>query len=286
LNAWIWFPSVASLIVFVPLLFPHGRLLSPRWRWLAWPTAATIVVGSIALALQPGPLENFAQLRNPFGVDSPLVEAIGGIVFAGLGISLFLAALSVILRYRRADTSEREQIKWLLYAAVMAAVALTVGDFFSVKFKIVDVLVLLSVLAIPLAVGVAMLRYRLYEIDRIISRTVSYGLVTTFLLGTYIGLVVVLQRVTEPLTGGSTFAVAGSTLIVAAAFGPLRRRVQTVVDRRFNRARYNSARTIEAFSSRLREQIDLESLGAEITRVVGQTMEPASVFLWLRRRNP
>jgi len=283
LNAWFWFPSIALVGTLVLQLFPNGRLLSYRWRPLAWASVGVTAIASAGLALTPGPLENFAKVDNPFGVHSPVI-AIANVGFVVSNLFIVLSAATLVVRYRRVRSAEREQIKWLAYAGVIAAVVLPAGDFWGAnRYKPVDVLIILSVLFLPISIGIAVLRYRLYDIDRIISRTVSYAFVTACLVGAYVGLVVVFDEATRPLTGRSDLAVAASTLIVAALFVPIRRRVQSAVDRRFNRHRYDAAQTIEAFSARLRDEIDIHTLAAEIRDVVGRTMQPQHVSIWLRR---
>jgi hypothetical protein len=244
-----------------------------------------MTVASAGLALTPGPLENFGNVRNPFAVQSPAVTAVGNVGFIASNIFIVIGAAALVVRYRRAGTVEREQIKWLAYAGAVAAVVLPIGDLIGDpnRSKYVDVLIIGAILFIPISIGIAVLRYRLYDIDRIISRTVSYAIVTGLLVGAYIGLVISFDEATRTITGRSDIAVAASTLIVAALFIPLRRRVQAVVDRRFNRHRYDAVRTIDAFTSRLRDQVDIGTLTEDIQAVVTETMAPANVWVWLRR---
>jgi hypothetical protein len=285
LNAWLWFPAILLVSALVFQLFPSGRFLSPRWRRTAWGTVVVMTVASAGLALTPGPLENFGNVRNPFAVQSPAVTAVGNVGFIASNIFIVIGAAALVVRYRRAGTVEREQIKWLAYAGAVAAVVLPIGDLIGDpnRSKYVDVLIIGAILFIPISIGIAVLRYRLYDIDRIISRTVSYAIVTGLLVGAYIGLVISFDEATRTITGRSDIAVAASTLIVAALFIPLRRRVQAVVDRRFNRHRYDAVRTIDAFTSRLRDQVDIGTLTEDIQAVVTETMAPANVWVWLRR---
>jgi hypothetical protein len=230
-------------------------------------------------------------VTNPLGLPdaASLLKAtttVGGVLSLGLGLA---GVLCLALRFRTSHGIERQQIKWLVFVA-LAAVLIVLIDIAAGRIAAgsdvhdaVDsifwgLLVTTVLLGMPLAIGAAILRYRLFDIDRIISRTLSYALIT----GVYVGLVVLFQRATRSFTEGSDLAVAASTLLVAAAFVPVRRRVQNVVDRRFNRARYDAARTIETFSARLREEIDLEALGSELRDVVTRTMQPSRVQLWLR----
>jgi asparagine N-glycosylation enzyme membrane subunit Stt3 len=281
-NAWLWFPAIMLVTTFVFQLFPNGRLLSPRWRALARTSGVLLAGVSIGLALTPGPLENFRSTKNPFGIDSPVVRIFGGVGFVVVNLLIVLSAATLVIRYRRAGQTEREQIKWIGYAGAVAAAIVPAGDFFS-KYKVVDALIILAILFVPVSIGIAVLRYRLYDIDRIISRTVSYAVVTAVLIASYAGLVVLFQAATRPLTGRSDLAVAASTLIVAAFFVPLRRRVQNVVDRRFNRHRYDAARTIEAFTAHLRDEVDISTMADELRDIVGRTMQPAYVSLWLKQ---
>jgi hypothetical protein len=280
LNTWLWFPAVIAVTTLVFQLFPDGRFLSPRWRRLGWITAIVAIVASIALALKPGPLEHFAT-ANPFGINSPIVVNAAGVGFMLVNLAIIASVASLVVRYRRTNHVAREQIKWLAYAGVVAAVLIPVGDVFSTRFKIVDALILLAVLFIPIAMGIAVLRYRLYDIDRIISRTLSYAFLTGALGGMF-ALVVLVP--TAAIGSGKTpgWLVAIATLVAFGLFRPLRRRFQNTVDHRFNRSRYDAIRTVESFSARLRDQVDLETLRDELTAIVGQTMQPSHVTLWLR----
>jgi len=226
-----------------------------------------------------------AGLTNPLGIQGlvaifRVLEAAGAVL---LLLVTILALASMVVRFRRARGEERQQLKWFTYAAVVSVLVWLVFIVTGVADRLPAALgipvVLSWLVAVPAAIGVAMLRYRLYDIDRLINRTLVYGLLTALLGGTYAGLVLVLGQL---LGRSSSLAVAVATLTVAAAFQPARRRIQQAVDRRFNRRRYDAATTIEAFSARLREEIDLDSLSAELLAVVDQTMEPTTVSLWLR----
>jgi hypothetical protein len=284
-GEWAWAPGLGLLLTFVPLLFPDGRLPSPRWRPVAWLSAVPIVVipVSTAVALWPwrGP-----TLLDPSGVSQgtsrlDVVFLPAYVLMLGCGLAC-LAAL--LLRFRRARGIQRQQLKWLLFAcAVTIAILLVVQPNTSSEWKLGMLLALPFYPAVPVAAGVAILRYRLYDIDRIINRTLVYGLLTALLGLGYAGMVLLLGQVFGGVTSDPpSWAVAGATLAVAALFQPARRRIQAAVDRRFNRRRYDAARTVEAFSARLREQIDLDTLSAELLAVVHQTMEPARASLWLR----
>jgi len=271
---------------FVLLLTPTGSLPSRRWRWWARVAAAAAVVFVAASVVDPMPVyPEYPGIGNPFGVAAlaeppldALIPAAGLIVL----VALVVAAGSLVGRFRRARGVERQQLRWLVWGATLAAVALVVaivelalhGDTSLFQAAIGACLALL-----PLATGAAILRYRLYDLDRIISRTLAYGLLTVLLGLGYAAVVLGLGRL---LPQGSSLVVAAATLAVAAVFQPARRRIQRAVDRRFNRGRYDAARTIAAFSTRLRDQLDLDTLTSELLTVVDQTMQPSQASLWLR----
>jgi hypothetical protein len=286
--SWIWPPALGALACVI-LLFPDGRVLSPRWRPLVWVAGTSSAIAAAGFAISPGPLDEFEVVRNPFGLQqvgllTGLLE-LGGM--PGLGFALLAAGASLVARLRRARGDQRQQLKWIAYAAALWATALaaSIGSFllFGTTPWVLAALVVCALDAIPVAAGIAILRYRLYDIDRIINRTVVYGLLTALLGATYAGLVLLLGQLFGGIGGQPpSWAIAGATLAVAALFQPARRRIQQAVDRRFNRRRYDAARTIEAFSTRLRAEIDLDALQAELLRLVNQTMEPTSASLWLR----
>jgi hypothetical protein len=285
-NSWWWYPTLALVLVFTPLLFPTGRLLSARWR----PVAAVAAVGTatiIALsALQPTFQDEDHPIRNPIGlagIPDPEAGALGAVLFGLLLLCSVAAVLSVVLRFRRSRGVERQQLKWFTYAAALMGAFLLLSDYLFPQSGVVEVLYGLAVALVPVAAGVAVLRYRLYDIDRLVNRTLVYGALTALLGAVYAGAVLVLGQLFGGVGGDPpSLAVAGATLAVAALFQPARRRIQAVVDRRFNRRRYDAAETIQAFSTRLRDQIDLDTLSAELLAVVDQTMEPTRVSLWLR----
>jgi hypothetical protein len=267
----------------VLLLTPTGRLPSPRWRWWARLAAAAPVVTVLGSVVQPDPLAP-DYYGNPLAVPALarvlVVPAVAGVV--AVMVSLLVGALSLVVRFRRAQGVERLQLRWLAYAAALAAglllVALFAG-FLLAKDEVVFVSLALGVALLPLATGAAILQYRLFDLDRIISRTLAYGLLTVLLGLGYAAVVLGLGRL---LGRDSSLAVAAATLAVAALFQPLRRRVQAAVDRRFNRRRYDAARIIEAFAARLRDQVDLDALHGELLAVVDQTMQPTRASFWLR----
>jgi hypothetical protein len=294
-----WVGDVANsalllLVMLILLLFPGGKLPSPRWRVVAWPLAA--VVGLRVLAVGVGPRVGDAidrEVPNPLGIEGlgALTGAADALGFFATPVMLLASVASVIVRWRRAGSTEREQLKWLVYVAIIVAASL-VGGLASASYfgegSYVGFLAFSSgivglTVGVPLAIGVAILRHRLYDIDLIINRTIVYGLLTVMLALVYIGGVVGLQFAFRALTGQeSTLAIVASTLAIAALFGPLRRRVQGFVDRRFYRRKYDAAKTLEAFGSRLRDETDLGRLGDDMVGVVRETVQPAHVGLWLR----
>jgi hypothetical protein len=235
----------------------------------------------VTTGLAPGALEDFAQIQNPFGIESWIRDVFGGLSFLLLLIGVVGAPLSLYLRLRRASGQQREQIKWLVWAGAIAAVTLVIGTAgYDVWGEAVsNAAILLSVLGLAVATGIAILRYRLYDIDVVINRTLVYGALTATLAAGYLGSVLLLQLLLSP---SSDLAIAGSTLAVAALFQPARRRIQELVNRRFYRRRYDAARTLERFGGALRDEVDLDSLGGELRGVVAETMQPAHVSLWLR----
>ncbi|HEX8132861.1 MAG TPA: hypothetical protein VF880_05475 [Actinomycetes bacterium] len=277
----------------VLLLTPRGSLPSPshRWRWWAWTLAAAPVVFLVTVALLPEPLDpTYASIANPLGLPGGLPVQVPLIVvnlLAGAVVLLTvpIAGVSLAVRFRRARGLERQQLRWLAFAAGLASVgALLVLAGTSLPTTALTLALItwgggLCLVLLPLAIGAAILRYRLYDLDRIISRTVAYGLLTLLLGGGYVAVALVLGGL---LGQDSSLVVAAATLAVAALFQPARRRIQALVDRRFNRRHYDTSQTIAAFSARLREQIDLNTLSAELLAVAGQTMQPTKLSLWLR----
>ena len=289
LGAWMgnWaYASGVPLAVFVLLLFPDGRLPSARWRPVAWLGALASCVYAAGVAFAPGPLAETPQIVNPLGIDDAVAGALEHVGIA-LSSAAFLAAIAaVVIRYRTARAVARQQIKLLAAAAlftafvVVAAVVALLLD----ERVLGAALGLVSVFALPVAIAVAMLRYRLYDVDRLISRSLTYALVSVTLAAAYGGLVLAGQALFSSFAGGGDLAIAVSTLVVAALFLPLRSRVQRLVDRRFYRRRYDAGRTLEGFAARLREHVDLEALTADVRGVVDETMQPAHVSIWLRER--
>ena len=287
-SGWTGTPSIFFFMMLLPLLFPTGRPPSRRWRPVLWLVLATMVVSTLVSAFSPGPLAGAPEFVNPVGLGVGEVPAPAGAVFGAAYIgafitSLLLCAASLVARYRQSRGPERQQLKWFVYAYLLViglfVVGATTGDYgvwWSVVFPA-------TVMTIPIAIGIAVLRYRLYDIDLIINRTLVYGVLTAILAAAYVGAIAVLQVGLQPFTQGSQLAVAASTLVVAALFQPLRARIQRVVDRRFYRSRYDAERTVDRFAGRLRDELDLAALSAELIDVVGETVRPARAGIWLRR---
>ncbi len=286
---WNWVPYVALLIL-LGLLFPDGRLPGRLWRPFAWLTAATASVAIIALAGSPEPLWALrGSLRNPLGIEGLDSGAVWIVTQACMYTLALVSAGSLVVRLRRSSGMRRQQLKWVVAAGALAATGAMSNR---VLHPLLDstwsswatfVLMIAGLMSIPVAMGIAILRHRLYDIDRIINRALVYGPLTATLALLYVGGVVGLQAVVRAITGhGSTLAVVASTLAIAALFGPLRRRVQEFVDRRFYRRKYDAAKTLEAFSARLRNETDLEELSDALMGVARETMQPEHVSLWLR----
>jgi MFS family permease len=295
LGSWPWYIAFGLLFTFLLLLFPDGRLPSRRWRPLAWAAAVDIAVLTFWAAFAPRPLEGprgTAMPQNPWAIERAaglfrVLDDIAGLTLVALtGLSLAL----LVLRFRRSRGTQRQQLKWFTYAALLTVgswvfqVATSLNERLSGPVWLLWLLFsTLSLWIIPAAIGIAILRYRLYDIDRLINRTLVFGLLTALFAAVYAGAVLVLGQLFGGLGGEPpSWVVAGATLAVAALFQPARRRIQQAVDRRFNRRKYDAAKTIEAFSTRLREQLDLDTLSAELLAVVGQTMQPTQASLWLR----
>jgi hypothetical protein len=278
-----------SCASFVLLLTPTGSLPSKRWRWWARVAASAPVVFLLGSIVDPAPLyPEYPAVTNPLAAPPALVgplRAATGMALLATVLGVPVAAGSLVVRFRRARGTERQQLRWLALAAALAplAVLVTAAGLRAENWAVVNGAVGLYLALPPLATGAAILRYRLYDLDRIISRTLSYGLLTVLLGLGYAGMVLGLGQL---LGRDSSLVVAGATLAVAGVFQPARRRVQRVVDRRFNRRRYDAAQTIAAFSARLREEVDLDSLMGELLTVVEETMQPTQASLWLRSQPP
>ena len=287
-GSWPWWLVVALTLVFTPLLFPTGRLLSPRWRPVAWLAGVTTAVLTVVTSLRTelGTVED-QVVANPIGVaavgnpeKSPMIP----VLIVLLGVLATAAFGSLVLRFRRSRGEERQQLKWFTYASALLPLA-GLDDF--LPAPVGDLLFGVPIVFLPVAAGIAILRHRLYDIDRLINRTLVYGSLTAILGLVYAGVVLILGQVFGGVTEDPpSWAVAGATLAVAALFQPARRRIQEVVARRFNRRKYDAAETIDTFGARLRDQVDLDTLSTELLAVVDQTMQPTRVVLWLRPSPP
>jgi hypothetical protein len=284
-GSWAWTAQLVAM-TFLLLLFPNGRLPSPRWRpvaWLAGLGQGGFVVG---YALDAGPLEDFPQIVNPYGIDSPVVRVVG--VAGGLVVvaSMVASAVSLIVRARHVGRVERQQIKWLTYGGAVVVGTSLVASAIAIWSVTVSILIInLALLGLPLFTGIAIVRHRLYDIDLLINRTLVYGSLTATLLGVYFCAVTVTQTLFRTLTGQEQLpqlVVVASTLVIAALFNPLRRRIQSLIDSRFYRRKYDAAKTLEAFSTKLRDETDLQALNEDLVGVVEETMQPAHASLWLR----
>ncbi len=288
-GTFVWMLGVGPAATFVLLLFPDGRLPTPRWRPVAWLAGASLVAITVGIALGPGLIEDTA-VSNPVGIAA-WKDALGAVETTGLAVLFFCilaSCASLVSRYRRAASRQRQQLKWLawslpivlgwLAASIWVESRLT-GD---TAADVANTLSSVGLTIVPVTIAVAILRHRLYDIDVVINRTLVYGSLSATLLAVYLASVLLLQVLLSPLTDRSDLAVAASTLGVAALFGPARRRFQAAVDRRFYRRRYDAALTLESFGGRLRQEVDLESVCADLRDVVRDTVQPAHVSLWLR----
>jgi hypothetical protein len=290
-RSWVW-SVTGGLGVFLLLLFPNGRMPGVRWRYLAWLNAVVAVVGAIALAFSPGPIDGLGSIRNPLGVDSLGSAMMGSAVdlVEVLQVAIALAAaVSPFVRLRHARFEKRQQIKWFAYAATIliigAGIMSLVPDVTEAWWvrSLGLVLYVVGIVGVPVAVGIAILRHHLYNIDLLINRTLVYGSLTAALSLVYFGSTVLLQGTLRALTGeDSQLAVVASTLAIAALFTPLRHRIQSFIDRRFYRSKYDARKTLEDFSAKLRDETDLDALSDDLLGVVKETMQPAHVSLWLR----
>jgi hypothetical protein len=304
LSDWTWYIWLTLAGIFLPLLFPNGRVLSPRWRPVLWLGLAALALSVVGAAFEPGRLhvDSPVPVENPVGIGGavgdalPVVGRMGDVLSA---VAFALAAASLVTRFRRSRGVERQQLKWFAYVGLLAAAGLAVamaqvlvgvqpgedaeGGWLEVVGAVGWFTALFAiVVGIPIATGMAILRHRLYDIDVVINRTLVYGALTATLLLSYLGLVLLLQLALGPLTEDNGLAIAGSTLGVAALFRPLRGRIQELVDRRFYRRKYDAGQTIEHFGARLRDEVELDALSAELRGVVADTMQPAHLSLWLR----
>jgi hypothetical protein len=281
LTQWIWAPAIGAVIG-LALVYPTGRLLSARWRGVAVAAVLVIALLAVGSAVTPWSDGLFPE-QNPLELGGGALTILDDLLAPAVLIAVVVAVLAVaslVIRYRRGVSIERAQLRWFAAVAAICMPALLIGLTLSWVFYLIA---FGAFALLPVAIGIAVLRYRLFEIDRLISRTISYGVLTAIVGGLFVGFILVFQVVLAPLTQSNELAVAGSTLLVSALFQPLRRRVQRLVDRRFNRSRYDAQRTVAAFANRLRDEVDLEQLQAEILATVSASVEPVSVSLWLRQ---
>jgi len=285
-SSWVWVVHFGPFL-FLALLFPDGRLPSIRWRPFASLVALVVGGGAVAVALWPETAARFDAVNSPLGIEvaANVINPVETILYA-LALT---AAASLLVRLIRSKGIERQQVEWFAYAVVMLAISTTlayvVSEAMDVRWLgwISSVLVIASIVGLPVAMSIAILRYRLYQIDSLINRTLVYGSLTAVLALVYFCTIVVFQRVLIVLTGQEpTLAVVASTLVIAALFNPLRRRIQSFIDRRFYRRKYDARKTLETFSAQLRDETDLDALSNGLVGVVRETMQPAHVSLWLR----
>ncbi len=287
--AWIadfaWVPFTTVLLCALPLRFPEGEFLSARWPWAERFAVLQVAVLTLGLAFAPGKLNSY-PIDNPHaaGAAGGLFTALRGIGFAALVVCVGLGAIAILLRFRRSRDNQRQQLKWLTFGLLVAALcfAVSVVFTFAVGVDVWGITVPIAIASVVLSAGAAVLRYRLWDIDRLISRTLSWVVLTVLLGVGYFALVLAGQAVFSSFAGGSNLTIAVSTLVVAALFLPLRARVQRAVDRRFYRRRYDAQQTLEAFGARLREEVELDTLRADLAGVVRETMQPERVSVWLR----
>ena len=290
LSSWTG-PGLLLAAAFLFLLFPDGRLPSRRWRPVAWIVIIGSSLNALGVAFGPGPLEAHRSIANPVGIAGPLGGVVEVLGFAGavvINVGVLLSGVSLVVRLIRARGVERQQLKWFVYSALMMGCGFAASILFrsGPANSIAWTLGILGFLVLPVATGIALLRYRLYDIDRIINRTLVYGALTAVLVAVYLGIVVTLRGLVFGFTGGSSqLVVVASTLAIAALFNPLRTRIQSFIDRRFYRRKYDAARTLEAFGARLRDDTDLDELNGDLVSVVRETMQPEHASLWLREHD-
>lgn len=279
-TGWMWFPTLSIMATFCLLLFPDGHLPSPRWRVVGWLAGLGIGLGTVTMfGFSVAELDALVADPNSETAGPPVFEVIIGVIMGAVFIAFVGCIASLFVRWRNSSGVPRQQLKW--FALGGAVQLLGIGANFvdrPVGLLVSEV----TVLALPVAAAIAITRYRLFDIDRILSRTVAYTILTALLLTVYLAAVTVLTALTSPLAGKSPLAVAAATLLAAAAFGPARRSIQTAVDQRFNRARYDAARTAEAYRSRLRDQLDLDEIRTDLVTTARSAVQPATALLWLR----
>ena len=297
LGSWPWYPALGSILTFLFLLFPDGCLPSRRWRPVAWASAAVLTYVTAWAAFAPRPVEIMVGPEatappNPLGIEGPvgsLLSAFEPIALPALGVLAALCGASIVIRYRAADLVARQQLKWVVVGGVAALgsfVVREVGRLLGLDTTAADWIFMAGFIAPPITIVLAVLRHRLYDVDRVLRRTTVYALLTTLLVGFYLLGVTALGALLEPLQSDSPIAVATATLSAAAVAAPLRRRLQASVDRRFDRARYDAAREVDGFRTSVRDEVDLDALTASLVATVGATVRPSSAGVWLRDAVP
>jgi len=285
ISLWYWFPLLGLTLVFTPLLFPDGRPPSPRWRLVIWGASSSLVLIVFLAAFRERIAFQGISMDNPVGIpgiEDPEKSTLGSVLFGFFLLFLALALASVVVRYLRSGDVQRQQIKWLLLATVLSALMVFFEEITGIELD-TEVPFAISIALFPLAIAVAIFRYRLYDIDVIINRALVYGALSASLVLIYVGCVVGLQYAFRTLAGeDSQLVIVTSTLVIAALFNPLRRRFQSFIDRRFYRHKYDARKTLESFGARLRQETDLDTLGGDLVSVVRETMQPEHVALWLR----
>jgi hypothetical protein len=287
-SQWGWTLAFGLALTWTLLLFPDGRLPGRAWRPVAWAATVTVGLGVLGPAFRPGPILDFdGRILNPVGIGGPIGQLATAISDATLPAILVVGLLSfagLLSRFRRAEGVERQQLKWFLFAATVLLGCLVVGVV--TEIEALWTVTLLGLAAVPIAAGMAILRYRLYDIDVIIRRTLIYAALSAVLAAIYGGAVLVLTALLAGFAGGNTLAIAASTLAVAAGFQPARRIIQSAVDRRFFRSRYDATTTVDALSGRLLREVDLERVTSTIVEVIDGTLRPTSVSVWMREGRP
>jgi hypothetical protein len=275
----LWPPSLAIALIGVPLIFPNGSLISARWRWVAAGAVLVVVVTTLG-TLFLTPVISPSGFANPLAIPAldPWLGPLVDLAEWGAIAVIVAAASAPLVRYRRGGQIERHQVRWLAAGCFIVVVGFSVSSV--VPFA--ETIGLMTLAVLPISIGIAILRYHLYEIDRIVSRTIGYALVTATLLVVFAIVVVGLQALLAPFTRGDTVPVAASTLVVFALFQPLHRRVQSAIDRRFNRARYDGERTVAELARRLRDEVDLDAIIQDLRAVMGSTVQPGSASVWIR----
>jgi hypothetical protein len=283
-NTMVWIGPAISFIL-IPLYFPDGRPVSRRWAFVGWVALGSLPLFTLLYSVAPVEAVQGSGIQNPLGIEAlrPFVKTFETVALVCYIALILAAAGSLVVRFLRSVGEERQQLKWFTYAAAMLPVWFLINRPIQVAFPdLFAVLDSLFIAAVPIAAGIAILRYRLYDIDLIINRTLVYGVLSLLLGLIYFGAIVLSQAALRTLAGGeSPLAVVASTLAIAALFNPLRQRVQDFIDRRFYRKKYDAAKTLEAFSARLRDETDLDRLGGELVSVVHETMRPEHASLWL-----